>query len=73
MFRELWCCLQDWRECGDLWGHLVAWWHVVSEREDVDAPIPYYVTPLGFAEVLYGGQDPDCQGGDRQGAGDGLA
>jgi len=28
--RELWACLLDWRQCGDLWGHLVAWWQVVT-------------------------------------------
>jgi hypothetical protein len=66
MLRELCLSLRDWRECGNLWGHLVAWWRVVSGRCDPDAPIDYHVTPAAFAGVLCGGQGGDRQVGDRQ-------
>jgi hypothetical protein len=58
MLRELCLSLRDWRECGNLWGHLVAWWRVVSGRCDPDAPIDYHVTPAAVA----GGQVGDRQG-----------
>jgi hypothetical protein len=66
MLRELWASLCDWRRCGDLVGHLCAWWRVVTGR--ASAGDRYTVTPAGLGAVR-GGQDPDCQGGDRQGDG----
>jgi hypothetical protein len=36
--KELALTLADVLECGDLRGHLAAWWGVVSGRVDMDAP-----------------------------------
>jgi len=38
--RELAGTLADVLECGDLRGHLVAWWDVVTGQVDVDSPTP---------------------------------
>lgn len=35
---ELWATLQDVGECGDLVGHLRAWWEVVRGRVTPDDP-----------------------------------
>ena len=39
MIKELLATLRDWRECGDLWGHLQAWWIVVSRRVTLDCSV----------------------------------
>jgi len=35
MYSELWATLRDWRECGDLRGHLWAWLELARGRVTV--------------------------------------
>lgn len=46
--RELVGTLADVLECGDLRGHLAAWWDVVAGRVDVDGPALVVCIPGGF-------------------------
>jgi len=34
---ELWAALVDAKQTGDLWGHLRAWWDVMTGRVDPEA------------------------------------
>lgn len=47
---ELWHTLVDVRECGDLRGHLGAWWAVITGQVDPDAPL----------ELMAGKHDSIC-------------
>ena len=35
--REMWAILADAARCGDLRGHLAAWWHVIRGRVTPEA------------------------------------
>jgi hypothetical protein len=44
ILRELWASFADWRQCGDLAGHLRAWWGAIHTNPD--RPIPYTVAEV---------------------------
>lgn len=59
--RELAGTLADVVECGDLRGHLVAWWDVVTGRVDVDSPTPVCIcSESGSVAALAGDHTAWC-------------